>query len=232
MMVYTLWHDRCCYDHDICYERCGAALTTCDDTFRACLEADCDAIINDADAVRRCRAEASVFLAGIALQGCEAFQATQELACVCESDEEDLFSRPLPARTATAIAVPVPATGVGTQSTSDDMLQSANLNTVECLDLAKMQWEIHAASASESDGLRGVESTRARWSTMFLSLCEHLFPLSLPSSALSLLAAQNIDWALLTSGDMTENDYRLLPITRGDEIRIKAHVRRHVNGDA
>ena len=228
MMVHTLWHSRCCYDHDICYERCGAAVHTCDDTFRTCLEADCNAIINDADAVHQCRAEAAVFLAGIALQGCEAFQATQELACVC--DEEDFSSHPIPAQTAAAMMAPVPTTNVCTQSSSTDTLQSTNLNTVECLDLAKVQWEIHAASAS--DGRLGVESTRARWLAMFLSLCEHLFPLLLPPSALSLLAAQNIDWVLLTSGDMTEEDYRLLPITRGDAIRIKAHARRHVSGDA
>ena len=69
--------ERCCNEHDRCYDLCGKTRIECDAAFAKCLKKVCKSDHN-------CGNQASLLSMGVEMFGCPAYQKSQEKACICQ----------------------------------------------------------------------------------------------------------------------------------------------------
>lgn len=79
--------EKCCNDHDLCYDTCNADKAGCDAGFDSCLRQVCDSKVADGGR-ENCAATANLFTSMSKTLGCEPFLKSQKEACSCEVSGE------------------------------------------------------------------------------------------------------------------------------------------------
>ncbi|KAK7507640.1 hypothetical protein BaRGS_00001575 [Batillaria attramentaria] len=82
--------ERCCDEHDVCYDTCNLTKEHCDDRFRDCLNDICKGIKKyvSTDIYDGCKSTADLMYAGTMALGCKPYRDSQKNACYCPGHSE------------------------------------------------------------------------------------------------------------------------------------------------
>lgn len=79
--------EKCCDQHDSCYQACGISKNSCETHFGRCLKEHCKAVHAGNS---ECTQTADTFVMGVKMFGCNGYQESQEASCDCvEKDYAD-----------------------------------------------------------------------------------------------------------------------------------------------
>ena len=83
--------EKCCDEHDFCYDTCNTVRSDCDDKFKQCLLKSCKDRTRGAkegkkkeDYLKGCKNMADTMHSATAGFGCQAYQESQKNACLCD----------------------------------------------------------------------------------------------------------------------------------------------------
>lgn len=90
--------DKCCDNHDFCYDTCGTQRKQCDDQLRKCLADYCQQRSSGKDSnwMKDCQGTSNLISSGAAGFGCESFLQSQEKACECATIKEETKQKTYP----------------------------------------------------------------------------------------------------------------------------------------
>lgn len=78
---------KCCDDHDLCYDTCGADKDECDLKFKKCLYRTCKGKKIEFFDSKKCRLKAKLFYITVLGVGCQPYINAQKEACQCIRSE-------------------------------------------------------------------------------------------------------------------------------------------------
>ena len=85
----TMDFTECCNWHDACYATCGLKKSTCEKKFDQCLKKMCTSL-SDATLQGQCQQNKSLYVMGVQMMGCQAYQDSQAEACTCVKSKADV----------------------------------------------------------------------------------------------------------------------------------------------
>ncbi|XP_026070707.1 group XIIA secretory phospholipase A2 [Carassius auratus] len=84
--------NRCCNEHDLCYDTCGREKNDCDEQFQVCLESICSDLqmtLGLSHSVQACESAVTLLFDTVMHLGCKPYLDSQRSSCICQFDEKN-----------------------------------------------------------------------------------------------------------------------------------------------
>lgn len=83
--------NRCCNQHDTCYDTCGQEKSYCDKQFQVCLESICSNFqktLGLSKAIQACESAGNLLFDAVMHLGCKPYLDSQRTSCICHYEEK------------------------------------------------------------------------------------------------------------------------------------------------